>query len=46
MRDDDIDQIVKAARQSPPVTADGMHIVAMLALICRAIRDLDRRNAT
>jgi hypothetical protein len=45
-RDDDIEQIIKSARENPSVTADGLHIVLMLSLLCKAVRDLQPRNAT
>lgn len=43
-RDDDIDEVVSSARErSPNVT---LHIVVLLSLICKAVRDLRRTNAT
>lgn len=43
-RDDDIDYIIKDAQQKAPNTA--MHVVNLLALICKAVRDLQKTNAT
>jgi hypothetical protein len=44
-RDDDIEQIIRRAQQTSPDQM-GLQIVVMLALICKAVRDLQRKNAT
>jgi hypothetical protein len=43
-RDDDLDYLITEAKRD--TNASTVYIVVMLSLICKAVRDLQRRNAT